>query len=310
MVCSGNTCRSPLARALLARRLPGAQIGSAGLTALSGQAAQPNAVRVAGEAGLDLTGHVARRLDEALPEGADLVLTMTRALRDQTVGAYPEIASRTLTLGEAAGEPEVDVPDPYGTDLDGYREIFRRLEELCERAAHLLREPAPLGRVFAFATTEVAGPVSRRLRAWLLDGGFRVEEPKSESQTHGARGSSAGTSGGGMEAGFLSARWVADALRRKAVAGGVVVTGSGIEAAYVTARLGLRSVLGGDSVTVRVARGSFAAQVLCLGGRMLGEDSALDLLRAFARTPFAGTPEELEALEHAALSGDTPWSER
>lgn len=283
-MCSGNTCRSPLAAALLKQYWPDADVGSAGLSAVSGQGAHPHAEAVAREFGLNLTDHRARTLLEAHASEAEVILTMTRAQRDAWVKAQPQCAARTLTLGEAAGEPYADVADPYGSDIGVYRRVFRVLERLSKRAALHLKEPAPLGRVLAVACVRAEEPVSRRVRDLLHEAGIRVEESR-EVPPRAAR------------SGVDTARWVVEAVKTGWTAGGVVVTDSGIEAAMAAARMGVRTVLAQDSVTARVARGAFDARVLCLGGRIVGEDTAADVVKSFVRTPFAGVPEDLEDLD-------------
>ncbi|NOT09551.1 MAG: RpiB/LacA/LacB family sugar-phosphate isomerase, partial [Gemmatimonadales bacterium] len=80
-VCTGNTCRSPMAEAMLRRAaieagIAGIEVSSAGIGAWEGAAASEGAYLVLLEKGLDLSGHRARLLTRELVEGADLVLTM------------------------------------------------------------------------------------------------------------------------------------------------------------------------------------------------------------------------------------------
>lgn len=282
-VCSGNTCRSPLAARLLERELPGVEVGSAGVHATAGQPAHAYAIRVAGEGGIDLAGHRSRTLHEAEGSAADVILAMTEGLRSEIVRQDASLASRCLTLGEAAGLPGTEVADPFGSDVSRYSEVFVELSALCHEAAVRLGEPAPLGRVFALASERAGEPVARRVQAWLQQAGIRVERPSGRR----ADGPSLAFSVGRM-------------VREGQVAGGVVLTGSGIEAAMVTSAMGVRAVLAGDGLTARVARGSFDAQVLCMGTGIVGEDTAADALKMFVRTPFAGRDEDRERLMRAA----------
>ena len=120
-VCTGNTCRSPLAAALFARALrrmaPGfARVASAGLAALEGEAASAGTLAVARELGLDLESHRSHPLGDEDVASADLVLTMTQSHRDRVRSQFPQAAGRTFTLAEYAGQGG-DVPDPIGSDL-------------------------------------------------------------------------------------------------------------------------------------------------------------------------------------------------
>lgn len=136
-VCTGNTCRSPMAAALL-RALAGEagldiEVRSAGIAAIAGGPPTPEAVAALAARGIVLEGHRSRRLQEEDAAWAELILTMTRHQRDQVRGLYPEAAGRTVTLAEYVGEPGVDVEDPIGGDEARYRATLAQLERLLRR---------------------------------------------------------------------------------------------------------------------------------------------------------------------------------
>lgn len=147
-VCTGNICRSPLAEALCRRELDQrgvseVTVSSAGTGAWDGAPASEGAYLVALEHDLDLSGHHARLLTRNVVESADVILTMARHHRAR-VG---ELGGdrRVSVLGEYAGRngPEAEVSDPFGGDIELYRETYSELEELVRSAVdRLVRERA------------------------------------------------------------------------------------------------------------------------------------------------------------------------
>lgn len=139
LVCTGNICRSPLAAALLERALAertidGIVVSSAGTGAWDGAPVSEGAYLVGLERGLDLSSHRARLLTRELVEGADLILTMARHHRARVDELGGE--GRVFVLGEYAGRDgdAAEVSDPFGGDLEVYRDTCSEVEALLETA--------------------------------------------------------------------------------------------------------------------------------------------------------------------------------
>jgi protein-tyrosine-phosphatase len=134
-VCSGNTCRSPLAETLFRRLLDESgrtdiEVFSAGTGAYEGSPASEGAYLVALEAGLDLSAHRARLLDRTMVKEADLLLAMSRGhvSRVERLGGEGKVHLLSEYAGLGGEEPEIR--DPYGGDVDGYRTTLEQLERL------------------------------------------------------------------------------------------------------------------------------------------------------------------------------------
>ena len=141
-VCTGNICRSPLAASLLERALKDrgleVAVSSAGTGAWDGAPASEGAYLVGLERGLDLSGHRARLLTRELVEEADLILTMARHHRARVDELGGE--GKVFVLGEYAGKGGDEVSDPFGGDLDVYRDTFAELEALIAAVVERLQQ--------------------------------------------------------------------------------------------------------------------------------------------------------------------------
>jgi len=133
-VCSGNTCRSPMALALareLARRnnLKNIEFGSAGLTAFDGAPISSLANEVLKKRGIDFSFHRAKSLEKKEIEEADLILTMTKAQKEEILRRFPQAASKTKMLMEYAGLGEENILDPIGGTLKDYEACANKIEK-------------------------------------------------------------------------------------------------------------------------------------------------------------------------------------
>lgn len=147
-VCTGNTCRSPLAeamarRAIEARDWTGIEVGSAGVAAVEGAPASEGSRRVGERHGLDLSSHRSRSLTPALAADADLILTMSvEHLRvvERYVGDRKGVLLSAFAEGREGADGEA-IPDPFGGSDDVYEETYEVLDDLVRRSVDHL---APL----------------------------------------------------------------------------------------------------------------------------------------------------------------------
>ncbi len=137
-VCTGNTCRSPLAeglcRKLLADRLGcgveelarrGFVVRSAGISAMMGYEATPEAVATAASRGVDLSAHASRPLTAAMLAQADHVFAMTRSHLWAVADRYPSAGPRLRLLAPDGR----DIPDPIGGEQEVYDRCAEQLVE-------------------------------------------------------------------------------------------------------------------------------------------------------------------------------------
>ncbi len=138
MVCTGNTCRSPMAELLMRHRLAthlgcqmdeldeqGVQVMSAGIAAMPGGRPSHEAVDIMKERQLDLSSHLSQPVSSHLARHADLIFTMTRSHRDAVIQQLPEAASCVHLLHM----DEKDISDPIGSSIDIYRQCADQMDE-------------------------------------------------------------------------------------------------------------------------------------------------------------------------------------
>jgi protein-tyrosine phosphatase len=146
-VCTGNTCRSPMAEALCRKYLAdkfncslddlpklGYSIESAGIAAFEGMPASRHALEISRERHAPLDSHRSRQLTDELIARADLIFVMTPMHRQMVIQAAPQAKDKCFLL-----DPSAEIPDPIGQDSSVYRACAEHIERcLSERMNELL----------------------------------------------------------------------------------------------------------------------------------------------------------------------------
>lgn len=127
VVCVGNICRSPMAEALLRARAPeGVHIHSSGIGALVGKPADPKAVQLMQERGIDITAHRARQLTHEMEMQADLILVMEAGHQKHIHSLSQASRGKVQELGKWGSH---QVPDPYQKSLEYFAFTLTLIEQ-------------------------------------------------------------------------------------------------------------------------------------------------------------------------------------
>lgn len=128
-VCVGNVCRSPMAEGYFREKLkhrPRVKIASAGIAALVGKSAVPEAQQLMQELGVDISAHRAQQLNEDLISQADLILVMEDFQKEKIEFIFPHSRGRVHLLGKWGN---FEIYDPYKESLEVFGDCLKLIEK-------------------------------------------------------------------------------------------------------------------------------------------------------------------------------------
>ena len=140
-VCTGNTCRSPMAEAILRNyNRPDIEVKSAGVYAYGGEAASANAVKMLDKHNIK-HNHASSSLKVEDIKWATYILTMTESHKQLIALSYPQAIEKTFTLKEFVDETceDRDISDPFGGNEQIYEQTFQELSLWIEKLVEKLK---------------------------------------------------------------------------------------------------------------------------------------------------------------------------
>lgn len=144
-ICTGNTCRSPMAEAFLKKSWPQKakekiKVKSAGIEAIANSKPSEFAIKVMKEKGIDISSHRATPLTPEIVKEYDLILTMEEKQRQRVINLFPFVREKVWLLSEFTSGKKEDILDPVGSYLRTYQDLALRIEKEIKRLIERLGE--------------------------------------------------------------------------------------------------------------------------------------------------------------------------
>ncbi len=297
-ICTGNTCRSPMAEQLLKKMIKtydGKEIivNSAGISTISGKRANEKAITVLAEEGIQLDVHSTKQVNKQFVAEADLVLTMTNHHKQYLQEKFYNSKNKIYTLKEFAGVGNnPDISDPYGLSLSEYRKTREEIKSALKNVLLRFEQYNFDEGKSNVVQNNIRGSDFTKMNVVLGSdhAGYQLkQEIKNLLTEQNISFEDMGTgSNESVDYPDFAAK-VAKAVATGEDTRGILICGTGIGMSIAANKInGIRAALCHDVFSAKATRLHNNSNVLTLGARIIGSDLALAIVNAWLGTDFSG----------------------
>ncbi len=284
-ICTGNTCRSPMAEAIAKSLCKSKEISilSRGTFVYSRLPINENAKIVLEKNNINVSEHYSKPITLSEFENADLILTMEKEQKNLLLQFNKNNNikdNKVFTLYEYVLNKDLDIKDPFGTDINSYNDCFNEIYSLISKINFnkILEE-----RMIGIGSDHGGFHLKEEIIKYLKENNISFKDygtysPEAVDYP-------------------IYAKKVAEDVANNKLDKGILICGTGIGISIAANKVrGIRAALCHDVFSAKATREHNNANILAMGERVIGVGLALEIVKTFLETPFSNEERHIKRI--------------